>query len=64
MQKILITQAILWAAAIIATTLVAPSENGWLILTLLATGALGTLKSGIESIETKNGKGTVTSQTP
>lgn len=44
MKKIMITQSILWAAAIITIALVAPSESGWLLLTVLATIALGTLK--------------------
>jgi hypothetical protein len=50
----MITQSIMWAAAIITTALVAPSpsESGWLLLTVLATIALGTLKKGIESIQT------------
>ena len=52
MKKIMITQSILWAAAIIIIALVAPSESGWLLLTVLATIALGTLKKGIESIQT------------
>jgi hypothetical protein len=52
MKKIIITQSILWAAAIITIALVAPSESGWLLLTVLATIALGTLKKGIESIQT------------
>jgi|TARA_B100000678_G_C17939745_1_gene394796 hypothetical protein len=52
MKKIMITQSILWAAAIITIALVAPSESGWLLLTVLATIALGTLKKGIESIQT------------
>ena len=52
MAKIIITQSILWAAAIITIALVAPSESGWLLLTVLATIALGTLKKGIESIQT------------
>ena len=52
MKKTMITQSILWAAAIITTALVAPSESGWLLLTVLATIALGTLKKGIESIQT------------
>ena len=51
MKKIMITQSILWAAAIITIALVAPSESGWLLLTVLATIALGTLKKGIESIQ-------------
>ena len=50
MKKIIITQSILWPAAIITIALVAPSESGWLLLTVLATIALGTLKKGIESI--------------
>jgi hypothetical protein len=52
MKKIMIAQSILWAAAIITISLVAPSESGWLLLTVLATIALGTLKKGIESIQT------------
>ena len=52
MKKIMITQSILWAAAIITIALVAPSESGWLLLTVLATIALGTLKKRIESIQT------------
>jgi hypothetical protein len=52
MKKIIITQSILWAAAIITIALVAPTESGWLLLTVLATIALGTLKKGIESIQT------------
>jgi len=52
MKKIMITQSILWAAAIITIALVAPSESGWLLLTVLATIALGILKKGIESIQT------------
>ena len=52
MKKIMITQSILWAAAIITIALVAPSESGWLLLTVLATIALGTLKKGIEFIQT------------
>jgi hypothetical protein len=52
MAKIIITQSILWAAAIITIALVAPTESGWLLLTVLATIALGTLKKGIESIQT------------
>ena len=42
----MITQSILWAAAIITIALVAPSESGWLLLTVLATIALGILKKG------------------
>ncbi|MBT5136316.1 MAG: hypothetical protein HOK75_07145 [Phycisphaerae bacterium] len=45
MQKIIITQAILWAAAIITTTLV-PPENSWLLLTVLAVVAMGNLQRG------------------
>jgi hypothetical protein len=47
MAKIIITQSILWAAAIISSALVAPSDSGWLLLTVLATLSIGTLKSGI-----------------
>ena len=52
MKKIMITQSILWAAAIITIAIVAPSESGWLLLTVLATIALGTLKKGIDSTKT------------
>ena len=51
MAKIIITQSILWAAAIISTALVAPSESGWLLLAVLATISIGTLKNGINSIK-------------
>tara|TARA_B110000114_G_scaffold9780_1_gene9749 strand:+ start:367 stop:537 length:171 start_codon:yes stop_codon:yes gene_type:complete len=54
MAKIMITQSILWAAAIISTALVAPSDSGWLLLSVLATISIGTLKNGINSI--KNGQ--------
>ena len=50
MAKIIITQSILWAAAIISNALVASSEQGWLLLTVLATIALGTLKNGINHL--------------
>ena len=50
MAKIIITQSILWAAAIISFALVAPSDSGWLLLTVLATLSIGTLKSGIDSL--------------
>ena len=50
MSKIIITQSILWAVAIISNALVASSEQGWLLLTVLATIALGTLKNGINHL--------------
>ena len=50
-KKIIVTQSILWAAVIIAIILVAPSKSGFLLLTVLATIALVTLKNGIESIQ-------------
>ena len=50
MAKIIITQSILWAAAIIAIALVAPSKSGWLLLTVLATIALGSLGREINKI--------------
>lgn len=54
MQKIIITQAILWAAAIITTTLV-PPENSWLLLTVLAVVAMGNLqRGGASQCKTKN----------
>lgn len=50
MARILITQSILWAAAIIAVALV-PPESAWLLLAVLASVALGALKNGIESVQ-------------
>ena len=50
MKKIMITQSILWAAAIITIAIVAPSESGWLLLTVLATIALGSLRREIDKI--------------
>ncbi len=44
MKKIMITQAILWAAAIITTALVPPSYGGG-VMTVLAAVAIGTLHS-------------------
>ena len=38
-------------AAIISTALVAPNQPGWLLLTVLATISIGTLKNGINSIK-------------
>ena len=46
MKKIIITQLILWAAAIIASALVAPNEPVWFLLSLIAVIALGSLKGG------------------
>ena len=54
MAKIIITQSILWAAAIICIALIALSDSGWLLLAVLATISIGTLKNGINSI--KNGQ--------
>ena len=51
-KKIITTQAIIWAAAILAVALVAPSATGWLLLTVLAIIALGTLKNGLVSLQT------------
>jgi len=51
MEKIIITQSILWAAAIIGTALVAPGESGWLLLAVLATISIGALRNGISSIK-------------
>ncbi len=51
MKKIIITQSILWAAAIISTAIVAPSEFGWLILAVLATTSIGTLRHEINAIK-------------
>jgi hypothetical protein len=50
MKKIMITQSIMWAAAIITIAIVAPSESGWLLLTVLATIALGSLRREINKI--------------
>ena len=55
MRKILITQSVLWATAIIGVAIVAPHQFSWLLLTVLATISIGTLKSGISSIESKKG---------
>ena len=52
MKKIIITQAILWAAAIISSSLVAARESRWLLLTVLAVIALGSLKKEIDSVQT------------
>ena len=46
MSKIIVTQSVLWATAI----LISSSESAWLFLAVLATLALGTLKKGIESL--------------
>ena len=56
MRKILIAQAILWAAAIISSSLVAQSQS-WLLLSVLAVIALGSLKNGINSIQTDGVEG-------
>ncbi len=47
MSKIMISQAIMWAAAIIVNAL--DSEMGWLLLVLLATMALGSLNTILKS---------------
>ena len=49
MRKILITQSVLWAVAIISTALVAPNTSSWLILTVLATISITTLRGEIHS---------------
>ena len=43
MSRIMISQSILWAAAIIVTAI--SDESAWLWLTVLAVMALGTLKN-------------------
>ena len=43
MSRIMISQSIMWAAAIIVTAI--SDELGWLWLTVLAVMALGTLKN-------------------
>ena len=43
MSRIMISQSILWAAAIIVTAI--SDESDWLWLTVLAVMALGTLKN-------------------
>jgi hypothetical protein len=43
MSKIMISQSIMWAAAIIVTAI--SDELGWLWLTILAVMALGALKA-------------------
>lgn len=50
MSRIIITQSILWAVAIIAVALV-PPESGWLLLTVLATVAIGSLKNSIAAMQ-------------
>ena len=47
MSKIMISQSIMWAAAIIVNAL--DSEIGWLLLALLATTALGSLNTILKS---------------
>lgn len=44
MKSPIAAQAVLWGAAILVSALVAPSEMGWLLLTVLAVIALGLLK--------------------
>ena len=56
MRKILITQAIFWAAAIISSSLVAQGQSWWLI-SGLAVIALGSLKNEINSIQTDGVEG-------
>ena len=51
MKNIIITQALLWGAAIISSALVIPSKSVWLLLTVLAVIALGSLKNGITALE-------------
>ena len=51
MKNIIITQALLWGAAIISSALVTPSKSVWLLLTVLAVISLGSLKKGITSLE-------------
>ena len=46
MSKIIVTQSVLWATAI----LISSSESASLFLAVLGTLALGTLKKGIESL--------------
>ena len=48
MSKIIVTQSVLWATAILISS--SESESAWLFLAVLATLALGTLKKGIESL--------------
>ena len=47
MSKIMISQSIMWALAIIVNAL--DSDIGWLLLALLATMALGSLKTILKS---------------
>ena len=47
LKNIITAQAILWAAAIISSVLVVPSKSVWLLLTVLAVIALGSLKKAI-----------------
>ena len=47
MSNIMISQSIMWASAIIVNAL--DSDIGWLLLALLATMALGSLKTILKS---------------
>ena len=47
MSKIMISQSIMWASAIIVNAL--DSDIGWLLLALLATMALGSLRTILKS---------------
>ena len=51
MEKIIITQSILWAAAIIGSALVAPSQSSWELLAPLAAIAIMSLRHGINAIK-------------
>ena len=53
MEQIVITQAILWAAAIITIALVASSKPGLLLLTVLATIAISSLNKGTDTIQSQ-----------
>lgn len=55
MEKIIITQSILWAAAIIGSALVAPGQSSWELLAPLAAIAIAiaimSLRHGINAIK-------------
>jgi hypothetical protein len=48
MSKIIISQSILWATAILVVSLVESKESSWLYLGILAIVALGSLKKSLD----------------
>ena len=53
MSKTMISQALMWAAAIIVNSL--DTELGWLWLTVLATMALGALNMSLKGYPNQSG---------